>query len=181
MSSTVGDVDIDQVVEKLRVMTRRLDASEERSAHLDELLRIVLNVIPDSVIVRDVEDHILYCNEAFARMHETRPEALVGAPLIACFSAEDAAKVASENRAVRESGEADTFKQPLEDGRGVHYVTKLPFYDGGPDVMGTVTIARDITPIEEELRVLRGRVEELSAKVNGLGCDAQIDRREAYA
>ena len=139
--------DLDETVRALREATERLAVSEQESDRILGILRAVVDTTPDMIIVRDLEDRIVFCNDAFAKLVGRTVEALKGAALTDYFSPEEAAQVAARNREVIQGGRMMLYEEPGLRPGTYHYTVKLPLYNGSTSPTGTITIARDVTSL----------------------------------
>ncbi|MCB1889441.1 MAG: PAS domain S-box protein [Rhodocyclaceae bacterium] len=133
-----------------REITDRWNA-ELRLRESESLLRLVIDAIPDPVVVKDEHARFVLCNQAVARLYDTEAAAMVGKddadfgvpPEMAAFFRQSVLRIMA-------SGETETV---LEDSRDAnsgeirHYRSiKRPFKDGrGKDRV--LVIAHDITDI----------------------------------
>ena len=156
-----------QNIQQARFIAERKRA-EETLARERELLSTVINLMPDSIYVKDRDSRFLLANRTLAvRMGKSRPEEVVG------LSDRDflPPEVAADNRAIEErvlAGEAlHDHESPiiLPTGEALTLLTtKVPLQNRHGEIVGLVGVGRNITErkrIEEERERL---IRELEAK-----------------
>lgn len=132
-----------------------------------ELLRTILDALPQSVVWKDAHSVVLGCNQAFANAFQgSSPEAFVGKTNYdLCWSLEEADSDRQSDREVM-SGDRLILKfvetKPNPDGsnRWVE-TTKIPLHDRTGEVMGVVAIFEDITDRIQAEAALRTSEEKL--------------------
>jgi PAS domain S-box-containing protein len=147
---------------------RTTELAEERN-----LLRTLIDNIPDLILVKDVESRFLAINPALARlMGAATPEELLGKTDFDFYPQDIAQQYYTQEQAMLASGHPSLNQEELhidpETGAPRLYLaTKIPFRDQQGVIRGLVGISRDITEhkqIEEELRHHRDHLEELVKK-----------------
>jgi PAS domain S-box-containing protein len=123
---------------------------EERLLQERNLLRTVINNIPDQIFVRDRDSRFVLSNLSDARaMGVTDPETLVGKTDYDFYPPEQAVQFQADNQAVIQSGEPLINREERvgADERDLRWVltTKVPLHDRRGDIIGLVGIARDVT------------------------------------
>ncbi|MCS7261649.1 MAG: PAS domain S-box protein, partial [Anaerolineae bacterium] len=124
------------------------------------LLRVLIDNLPDFVYVKDTESRFLVGNVAVARlMGAATPDDLLGKTDFDFYPPEVAEKFHRDERYVIETGQALlNIEEPARDPQGNLVwlaTTKVPLRDAEGRVIGIVGIGRDITQrrrIEEEMR-----------------------------
>jgi PAS domain S-box-containing protein len=124
-----------------------------------ELLRTLLDLLPDSVYIKDLDSRFLMANKTLAkRFGRDNPAQLIGLSDKDFFPAERAAILRAEEEKVI-AGETineneETFVLPDGQKRTL-VVTKVPFRNSQGQICGLVGTGRDVTErkqLEEELR-----------------------------
>jgi len=134
----------------------------------ESLLRLVIDAIPDPVVVKDEQARFVVCNQAVARLYRTEPEAMVGRddadfgvpPELAEFFRQSVLRVMGSGEMeiiLEDSRDANTgeirhyrsIKKPFKDGRGKNRV---------------LVIAHDIT----DIRQVGERIAESERRLQGV-------------
>jgi PAS domain S-box-containing protein len=129
-------------------ITERRQA-EETIAHERQLLRTLIDLLPETFYIKDLDSRLLVANEALAKQWgKANPSQLLGLSDADLFPAELAAKYRAEDLKVF-AGEPLMGREGLcvfADGRE-HTVmtTKVPFRDGQGRICGLVGLGYDIT------------------------------------
>jgi PAS domain S-box-containing protein len=123
---------------------------EERLLQERNLLRTVIDYIPDQIFVRDTTNRFVLSNLGDARaMGVDDPETLVGKTDYDFYPPEQAAQFQADNQAVMQSGQPLVNREERvgADEHDPHWVltTKVPLRDRQGDIIGLVGIARDVT------------------------------------
>ena len=153
----------------LRNFTQRKQA-EERQLQERNLLRAVIDIVPDQIFARDTACRFVLCNQSDARaMGVADPETLLGRTDFDFYPSELAAQYQADDLAVMQSGQPmfNREERTSEVDGQLRWVltTKVPLHDRQGQIVGLVGIARDITErkrVEEELRKSK---EELELRV----------------
>lgn len=150
---------------------RRQELARERN-----LLRTVIDNVPDQIFVRERDNRFLLSNLADARvMGIEDPTLLAGKTDYDFYPPELAARYQADNTAVMESGRARlNLEEPSPDGAGgLRWVltTKVPLLDPAGQVIGLVGIARDITDLKrsEKERLILEKQLAHEHKLDALG------------
>ena len=155
MSEDEDDVADRMFVVVSREITERRNA-EHRLRESEALLRLVLDVIPDPVVVKDAGGRFVLGNDAVARLYGTRAESLPGRQDGDFEVSDDSAELFRRNvREIMASGRTEVVFEDSRDtisGEIRHYRSiKKPFKDaGGHDRI--LVLAHDITDIIEARR-----------------------------
>ncbi|MGA2786279.1 MAG: PAS domain-containing protein [Verrucomicrobiota bacterium] len=142
----------------VRDVTERKRAAET-IVYERELLRTLLDLLPDSVYIKDLDSHFLMANKTLAkRFGRDNPAQLIGLSDKDFFPAERAAILRTEEEKVIAgetiNGKEETFLLPDGQKRTL-LVTKVPFRNNQGQICGLVGTGRDITErkqLEEQLR-----------------------------
>jgi two-component system, sensor histidine kinase and response regulator len=125
-----------------------------------ELLSALMENSPDLIFFKDSNLRFTRVNHSLAEfMGAKNPAECVGKTDADYFEAEDVLRWRGEEQEVLRSGKpqidrVERFKRP-NDGLCWLSTTKVPMFDGGPEVLGVAGISRDITALktsEEKLR-----------------------------
>jgi PAS domain S-box-containing protein len=123
---------------------------EERLLEERNLLRTVIDNVPDQIFVRDLTNRFVMSNLSDARaMGVDDPEILVGKTDFDFYPPEQAAQFQVDNQAVMQSGHPLVNREERVGAadHDPHWVltTKVPLRDRQGDIIGLVGIARDVT------------------------------------
>jgi PAS domain S-box-containing protein len=129
-------------------ITERTQA-EETIAHERQLLRTLIDLLPETFYIKDLDGRFLVVNEALARQWgKENPSQMLGLSDADLFPAEQAAQFRAEELKVI-AGEPVINRESIcvyYDGRDHTVVTsKVPFRDGQGRICGLVGIGHDIT------------------------------------
>jgi len=153
---------------RVKKRTEELQESNAELAVERTLLRTVIDVLPDSIYVKDSKGRFLVCNDTCARVTGgTSAAELIGKTDRDFHMPELAATFRNEELGVLK-GEAMFNREipfPQADGsRRILVSTKVPLRDGDGNIVGIVGTSRDITAsklAEEALRSSEGRYRTL--------------------
>lgn len=142
-----------------RDITERKQAEEALELERN-LLKTVIDNIPDKIYAKDTEGRFIICNKAVAsRMGVSDPNQVVGKSDFDFLPSELAAQFHSNEQDIIKSGQAlINHEEPLDQlSGGVRWnlATKVPLRDMRGNIIGIVGMGRDITDrkrIEEALR-----------------------------
>jgi PAS domain S-box-containing protein len=152
----------------LLALLRRRGAIEisAQSSHEADILRTVINSLPDPIYVKDAQSRFLVANEVCCRVMGVTLEQILGKDDFAFFPAEIAQKFYDDEIEVIRSGEPLLNRQEravYQDGTEAFLLTsKVPLRDERGKVIGLVGMGRNITArvkAEEELRTARETAE----------------------
>jgi len=125
-----------------------------------ELLSALMENSPDLISFKDSNLRFTRVNHSLAEfMGAKNPAECVGKTDGDYFEAEDALRWRAEEQEVLRSGRpqidhVERFKRP-HDGLCWLSTTKVPMFDGGPEVLGVAGISRDITALKASEEMLR--------------------------
>jgi two-component system, sensor histidine kinase and response regulator len=134
-----------------------------------EILRTVIDSIPDHIYVKDAESRLLLANKKHRKILTGSPDGdVVGRDDFAFFPREKAEEFFKDEQAIMRSGEPLINKQESvqNPGENVRWTltTKVPFLDENGRLLGIIGIGRDNTVLkqqEAELRMLRMAIDIL--------------------
>ncbi len=153
----------------LRDITERKQA-EEALAHERNILRILIDNLPDYLYVKDTESRFVISNIATAHfMGATSPDELIGKTDFDFYPRELAAQYYADERAVIQSGQPliDREEPAINPAGNLkwHSATKIPLRDSQDNIMGLVGITRDITGHKRVDEMLRRAHDEVEMRV----------------
>ncbi len=170
-----SDFTIEASVKYLKDETRKLvvfmhditgrKQAEEKLAQERNLLRSLIDHVPDYIYVKDTQGRFLIANPALARlMAASTPDALLGKTDFDFYPQKLAAKYYADEQAIFQSGQPVLeLEEPTVDTAGNERwisTTKVPLRDAQGKIFGLVGMGRDITE--------RKRAEEELAKEHNL-------------
>ena len=151
------DNEIDNFVLIVRDMTTRNEAELKRKRE-HELLKTLMDNVPDSVYFKDDQNRFIMVNKAKAAHSNLTPEQMIGKADFDFFPKEQAQRIVDDENAIMRSGQAIINKlERLDRDDGSERlisVTKIPRYNDEGNIIGTMGISRDVTEwknTEEEL------------------------------
>jgi PAS domain S-box-containing protein len=147
-------------------LTRKLERlfsshiqTEKKLAFERNLLRTVVDNIPDSIFAKDSEGRYLLANKAFAKLHGLEsPEPLLGKSAFDLFPKERATTLHAADLEVMRGAKPLEAERSVADAEGnVHWIlmSKVPLTNHRNEIVGIVGVNRDITQgkrSEAELR-----------------------------
>jgi PAS domain S-box-containing protein len=151
------DNEVDNFVLIIRDITARNEAEKKR-AQEHELLKTLMDNIPDSVYFKDDRNRFILVNKAKAAHSNVSPAEMIGKTDFDFLPREQAQRIADDDGAIIGSGQAIINK--LENIRREDAlerwvsVTKIPRFSEEGDIIGTMGVSRDVTEwkrVEEEL------------------------------
>ena len=155
-----------------------LRASEEKLERERDLLRAVIDGLPDLVFVKDRQSRYVLVNRSLAELSGGfDPEDLVGKSDFDYVPSALAEKYTADDRVVMETGRSQINTEELSMlGSGTSrwvLTTKVPLVDKRGEVTGLVGISRDITERKEfEARMLQTqKLESLGVLAGGIAHD----------
>ncbi len=180
----------DQLLQNLRNKNERLSTEITERARVEEalaeernLLRTLIDNMPDLVFVKDMESRFLLTNKATANNKGVKtPDELVGKTDFDFFPPHVAQKFQADEQAIIKSGQALINQEELNKNRETGsakwlLTTKVPLQDYQGNIAGIVGIARDITKrkqAEKHLLQLEKAVETMPLGVTITDLDGKI-------
>ena len=150
--------------------------AQEALASERNLLKTVIDNVPDKIYAKDTEGRFIICNHAVAkRMGKSSPEEIIGKTDFDFVEAKLAAEFHANEQNIIKSGQPlIDHEEPLdqlEGGRRWNSATKVPLRDLQGNVIGIVGIGRDITDrklAEEQREKVIMELQEALNKINTL-------------
>ncbi len=177
----VRDDEVGKLARAFNNMTFQLRGIINQLAEERNLMRTLLDSLPDQVAIKDTHSRILVANEALsAFLGAESPEAVVGKTVADFMPLEAAEKDIEDERAVIESGEPRHNVEvylPRPEGEVWVLLTQVPIRDETGQVTGLVAVARDNTErkrIEMENQRLATLIEVSPDFVGIADADGQI-------
>ena len=141
---------------------------EEELAYERDLLRALLDHIPDRIYFKDVNCRFLRCSKSMARrLGLSDPQAVVGKTDFDFHPQEQAQEFYNDEQRILLTGEpliSKLERQVDPDGREIWAsVTKVPIYTKSGSIAGLVGLSRDITQLKQTEQALRQAEEKYRA------------------
>jgi two-component system sensor histidine kinase/response regulator len=140
---------------------------EQDLAFERNLLRTVVDNIPDCIFAKDSEGRFLLVNKAFAKLHGLEsPEQLLGKSAFDLFPKDRAAALEADDLEVMRASKHLEDERSVVDVEGnVHWmlVSKVPLTNKREEIVGTVGVNRDITQAKRSEAELRQSKEAAEA------------------
>ncbi len=123
--------------------------TEIKLAREHELLQTLMNNLPDPVYFKDYDNKFVLVNKAMAANNDTKPEEMIGKTDFDYLSPEKAQKEFKEDEEIMKTG-----KFVINESRKIFSendveswvsITKIPRFDQEGDIIGMMSIKRDIT------------------------------------
>ena len=143
------DNEVDNFVLIVRDITSRNEAELKRTWE-HELLKTLMDNIPDSVYFKDDQNRFILVNKAKAAHSNVTPEEMIGKTDFDFLPQEQAQRILDDENAIIRSGQGIINKLEClsrhDDGseRWVS-LTKIPRYNEDGEIIGTMGISRDVT------------------------------------
>lgn len=162
-----------QEIDELR---RELDAVRASTSRDSELLRTLIDTLPESIYVKDAEGRYILDNLAHMRhVGATSPDDIRGKTVFDLFPPEIAQPFHDDDDAILRSGVAlMNREEPIVDDDGTKRwisTTKVPFRNAGGQVLGLVCLSRDVTEekrAKEELLRAHSRLKDAHEDLRNL-------------
>jgi len=152
---------IEEAKRKLEAEIKVRRGIEERLSEERNLLRNLIDSIPDPIYIKDSKSRFVTCNKAIAHLMGVKePDELIGKTDFDFYPKALAQRYFKEEQAIMSSGQpVIDGEEPLLDmttGRkGWLLTTKIPLKDRAGKVMGLIGIGRDITSLKQIEQTLR--------------------------
>ncbi len=172
----------EQLISELAAMRQRIAEletletgrrqTEQALAYERNLLRTLIDNLPDYIYIKDIESRFVICNIATAHsMGMTKPEDLAGKTDFDFHPPEMAAQYYADEREIIRTGQPlINHEEPALDPTGNvrwYSAIKVPLRDNQGKIIGLVGISRDITErkqAEEKVKKYQDHLEELVAE-----------------
>jgi len=160
-----------------RDITERKEMEQQLAAERN-LLRTVIDNIPDFIFAKDTELQMTLNNVAHAAaLGQLRPEDLLGKTDFDFFEEEQARQYYQADRLAIETGqittEEETYIDPTGEMRWL-VTTRAPLRDVEGDIIGVVGISHDVTESKRSQEELRRAHDELEVRVQERTADLAI-------
>ncbi len=154
---------------------KELREREQEIKRAHEQLRQIIDLVPDPLFVKNLDDTVLLSNKANAALHGMAIEEVEGRrefeiePDVENINNFD--KYRQREKEVIETGEAMTFEEELLDPDGetrIFKITRIPFNTSGTDNDAVLGYARDVTDLkeyEQELKETKRTLEKSNEKL----------------
>jgi PAS domain S-box-containing protein len=145
-------------------MVHAEDITEQRQARASvarehNLLRAVIDILPDYIFAKDRAGHFTLTNIAHAHAAHVTPAEMLGKNAYDLFPPEFAAQFNLDDEAIMESGKAlinvQRETQDAEGNRRTVLTSKVPLSDAQNNIIGLVGISRDVTDLTTVQEALR--------------------------
>ncbi|MEM0493376.1 MAG: PAS domain S-box protein, partial [Candidatus Thermoplasmatota archaeon] len=148
----IKDGEVDNFVLIIRDCTEKNEAEKRREMEHD-LLKTLMEYIPDSIYFKDERNRFILVNKAKAMHSNVTPEEMIGKTDYDFLPREQAEKLFQEEECILRSGQSIINKvehiiYPDGSEKWVS-VTKIPRFNSEGEIIGTMGISRDITLYEQ--------------------------------
>jgi len=142
--------------------------TEEDLARERNLLRTMLDTLPDYVSVKDRQSRFVLVNRAYAEfLGRATQDDLIGKTAFDVFPSDLAAQYVEDDQAVLRTGRPIIAQESRTVDRSNtvrwHSVSKVPLRDSAGELVGLVSIARDITEAKRAEEQIQTQLETLTA------------------
>ena len=165
------DNEVDNFVLIVRDITARNEAEQKR-AREHELLKTLMDNIPDSVYFKDDQNRFILVNKAKAAHSNVAPEQMIGKTDFDFYPHDQAQRIVDDENAIMRSGQAIINKmERLGHDDGLERwmsVTKIPRYNEDGDIIGTMGISRDVTEWKHTEQELAQNLELLQTLMDNI-------------
>lgn len=169
------------------------DQTERKKSELEiikqkNLLKTIIDTIPDSIFYKDINGTYLDCNIAFAKdYYKLEKEEVIGKKDIDIVKDNTLIKsIISTDIRVLENKQKEVTKIKIKDGNNVKYMEsiKTPIIDNNEEIWGIVGISRDVTDkvlLERDLKKM-SYIDKLTNVYNRAYFDKKIEKinKEKY-
>ncbi|MBR9727599.1 response regulator [Shewanella intestini] len=137
--------------------TERLRESTERRERDFALLRSLIDSIPEAIIFKDKEGKYLGCNKSAERMLGYSESEIIGLTSLELDSPEQGLRGLNEDKRVLKDKTPFRYQEKIDiSGKPILFDTlKLPFYNRRGELLGLISVWRDITHEYESAEQLR--------------------------
>ncbi|WP_434927221.1 response regulator [Shewanella sp. HL-SH4] len=137
--------------------TQRLRDTTERREREFALLRSLIDSLPEAIVFKDKEGKYLGCNKSAERMLGVNESDIIGLTTCDFTSPEQGKRILAEDKKILDDKKPLQYKERIEiAGKPVLLnAFKLPFYNRRNELLGLISIWRDITREYESAEQLR--------------------------
>ena len=137
--------------------TQRLRDTTERREREFALLRSLIDSLPEAIVFKDKEGKYLGCNKSAERMLGVNESDIIGLTTGDFTSPEQGKRILAEDKKILDDKNSLQYKERIEiAGKPVLLdAFKLPFYNRRNELLGLISIWRDITREYESAEQLR--------------------------
>uniref|UniRef100_UPI0040487D3C response regulator n=1 Tax=Shewanella sp. TaxID=50422 RepID=UPI0040487D3C len=137
--------------------TQRLRETTERREREYALLRSLIDSIPEAIVFKDKEGKYLGCNKSAERMLGYSENEIIGLTSAEVVSPEQGERIREEDREVLTLQHSLRYQERVNvEGKPVLLDTfKLPFYNRRGELLGLISVWRDITKEHDAAEQLR--------------------------
>ncbi len=146
---------------------------EQEIERAHEQLRQIVDLIPDPLFVKNIDDEVLLSNEANADLLGSTPDEVEGKPEPEIMpDVENYEQYRQRDIEVIKTGNSTTFEEELSDSDGdtrIFKITRLPFKTSSTEEDAVLGYARDVTDLkeyEQELRETKRTLEQSNEKLD---------------
>jgi PAS domain S-box-containing protein len=156
-----------EVLTIVRDITQR-KRSEEEVKKQKELLKALLDNIPDVAWLKDLDGRFIAVNEPFCRACNRERDEILGCSDFELFMPEYAQKSLEIDVEVLQSGQRKTIEETISKSQGKQIWIETiitPIYSDNSEAIGTTGISRDITErkqVEEDMRTALEKEKQLN-------------------
>lgn len=178
-----------QRVAELEALEVKHEQTEAALAHERNLLRTLIDNLPDYVYFKDTESRFLIANLAVTQLvGKTKPDELIGKTDFEFFPQPLAAKYYADEQAIMASGQSMVnLEEPVIDhlthAAGWLSTTKVPLWDSQGRIIGVVGMGRDITEwkrAEEALQQSKQQIQNILESITDAFFAVDNDWRFTY-
>jgi PAS domain S-box-containing protein len=170
----------------LKNMSVDLSEAEQTVKEERNLLRTVIDNVPDHIYVKDTENRYVVSNNAFARRVGATTQEVIGKTVFELFTQELASQFYADDQEIIRSGQLLLNRESSyadKTGKKIwNQTSKVPLRDSSGKIVGLVGIARDITERKRTEEALKKSHDELQQALSELKkTQAQILQSEKMA
>jgi len=135
----------------------------DHSLNKEQIYELIIDVLPDPIMIHDSNGKYWIMNQAVSYYLGISREDLVGEEESIAMDPETAEKINTYKRRVLTKGEILEYEvDPVINNTQYHFLTtRMPLYDSGNNIIGTVGICRDISS-RKTIEQLKEDIERIS-------------------
>jgi PAS domain S-box-containing protein len=177
----LGSPDVAGANERLAQENKRLAQENARIAQERDLLRTLIDGLPDNLFIKDRQSRFLISNLAHVRtLGANRPDEVVGKSDLDIFPPELANQYYCDEQALMDSGQPldreETVIDPKTGEMRWLQTTKIPLRDKEGKVVGVLGINRDITARKHAEEILRKSHDDLEKRMTKRAAELARER-----